>query len=78
MVNYNPFPDFFSTNNHVSERLIIISKALKNYIANGKTTEQFEEEYGCELILDEAKFGIKDVKFQNSSCETMFMLKYNK
>ena len=57
--------------------MMLVSKALKDYIASGKTTEQFEEEYGCELILDEAGYGIADIRFHNSSNETLFMLKYN-
>jgi len=78
MVNYNPFPDLFSTGNHVPDRLRIISKALKDYLAHGKTTKEFEEEYGCDIVMDKSCVGIKDVKFHNDSNETMFMLKYNK
>lgn len=61
----------------VHDRLHVISKALKDYVANGKTVEQFEEEYGCKIILDEPSGGIQGVKFHNDSNETMFMLKYD-
>jgi len=58
--------------------MMLVSKALKEYLAEGKTSKQFEEEFGCELILDDAGYGIKDVRFHNTSNETMFMLKYSK
>ena len=64
------------TFNYDKERLQLIAKALKNYALAGKFIEQFEEDYGCTVILDDVGYGIKDVKFQNSSCETAFMLKY--
>ena len=60
------------------DRLRIIAKAFKDYIANNKAIEEFEEEYGCNIIYDENSNGIMDVVFHNSRNETMFMLKYNK
>ena len=59
------------------DRLDVVSKALKDYVANGKTIKQFEEEYGCELLYGEHNVGINGVKFQNDSNKTMFMLKYD-
>ena len=56
--------------------LKILAKALKGYVAEGKTVEQFEEDYGCKLLKDEMNYGIKDVKFHNDSYKTAFMLKY--
>ena len=56
--------------------LMLLAKALKEYQDSGKTTKQFEEEYGCEVVLDEFGYGIANIKFQNDSNETMFMLKY--
>ena len=61
----------------VTNRLRIIGRALKDYIANGKTVEDFAEEYGCDILMDEHNDGITDVKFHNDSNESMFMLKYN-
>ena len=58
--------------------LMLLAKALKEYQDSGKTTKQFEEDYGCTVEFDDMHSGIKGVSFQNSSCETMFMLKYSK
>jgi len=77
--DYHPFRDVLDG----MEKLSLLAKVLKEYKANGKTTEQFEEEYGCTVITEEANgktklgFGITGVKFHNDSNETMFMLKYN-
>jgi len=54
----------------------LLAKALRAYTEGGKTTKQFEEEFGCKLILDLAHYGIKAIKFHNDSNKTMFMLKY--
>ena len=59
------------------DELKVLAKALKSYVAEGKTTEQFEEDYGCKLIMDNCNYGIQDVKFHNDSSKTAFMLKYN-
>jgi len=59
------------------DRLRIIGTALKDYRADGKSIEEFAEEYGCDIIYDDTGDGIQDVKFHNDSNETMFMLKYN-
>jgi len=58
------------------EELKVLATALKSYVFDGKTLEQFQEDYGCKLIMDECNYGIKDVKFQNDSSKTAFMLKY--
>jgi Fe-S oxidoreductase len=58
------------------EELKVLAKALKDYQAKGKTKEQFEEEYGCKLILDNCNYGIKGVSFRNDSNKTAFILKY--
>lgn len=60
-----------------SKRLKLLSKVLKEYVAKGKSTKDFEEEFGCKIIMGQV-YGIEDVKFQNDSNETMFMLKYDK
>jgi len=56
--------------------MALLAKALRAYTEGGKTTKQFEEQFGCKLILDDAHYGIKAIKFHNDSCKTMFMLKY--
>ena len=60
-----------------SDEIKVLAKALKSYTAEGKTTEQFQKDFGCKLIMDDMDYGIKGVKFQNDSYKTMFMLKYN-
>jgi hypothetical protein len=57
--------------------LAIIARALLEYRESGKTLEDFEMEFGCEIILDKSAYGIADIKFHNDSYETLFMLKYN-
>jgi len=56
--------------------MALLAKALRAYTEDGKTTKQFEEEFGCKLILDDVHYGIRAVKFHNDSNKTMFMLKY--
>ncbi len=58
-------------------RLWLISKVFKEYLANGKTINEFAEEYGCDIVFEKEGGGIQDIKFHNDSNETMFMLKYN-
>jgi len=77
MVNYNPYPDICGSGSQVHKKLWIIGTALRDYVAAGKTKEDFAEEYGCDIIMDPTGSGIQDVKFHNDSNETMFMLKYN-
>jgi hypothetical protein len=59
------------------EEIKTLAAALKDYTAKGKTVEQFEEDYGCKLIMDDHDYGIKDVSFQNGCGETAFRLKYD-
>jgi hypothetical protein len=59
-------------------KLLLIRNVLREYIAQGKTIEDFEKEYGCALIYEEISGGINGVRFHNDSNETMFMLKYDK
>jgi len=56
--------------------MALLAKALRAYTAGGKTTQQFEEEFGCKLIVDNGYYGIQGVKFHKDSNKTMFMLKY--
>ena len=58
------------------EDLKVLASALKTYVSEGKTKEDFEEDYGCKLILDNCSYGITNVKFQNESSKTAYMLKY--
>lgn len=60
-----------------NDHLRIIASAFREYKDAGKTMEDFEEDYGCLLEFDKTHTGIKGISFQNDSCKTAFMLKYN-
>lgn len=67
---------YYETASH-TKFLEIASNALKRYKMDGKSLEEFEEDYGCKIIYDEISGGISGIKFDDENGgESAFYLTY--
>lgn len=57
--------------------ILILSELADEYINNGKTIEDFENDHGLKIIPVTGSCEIEAVWFQKPSNKTAFMLKYN-
>lgn len=61
-----------------TEFLKIVARALKDYTKDGKTLEDFEEEYDCKITYSDEFGGITGITFSDAGGESMFYLRYIK